>query len=179
MSEGSSGPEDLSPRQVALMVATLIVGTMIIAASLVYTDMQRDAYEDMMRPYDAAVDLVEQVNGNEYLRGIDQDGSEYDYVVLSKGSLEWFAAHPGRFEENITSEFHYRITIDDLDIPDERSYPPLNLSSFYVFGERPPRDVMVTKLTVQYAIHLRTGNLPRVIVEPYRHACEMTVEVWE
>ncbi len=179
MTEGSSGPGYLGPRQVALMVATLIIGTSLIAASLVYTDIRQDEYEERMRPYDAAVDLVEQVNANMYLRGIDSDGQEYDYVVLSKGSLEWFAAHPGTFEENITSDLHYRITIDDLDIPDEKSYPPLNLSSSYVFGERPPRDARTTRLTVQYAIHLRTGNLPRVIIEPYRHACEMTVEVWE
>jgi hypothetical protein len=179
MSEGSSGPEDLSSRQVALMVATLIVGTMLIAASLFYTDMHQDAYEEEMRPYDAAVDLVEQVNGNEYLRGIDKDGKEYDYVVLSKGSLEWFSAHPGRFEENITSEFHYRIRIDDLDISDDKHYPSLNLSSYYVFGERPPKDADVVRITVQYTLNLHTERYFLLFRETYRHAGKMMVEVWE
>ncbi len=179
MSEGNPYPVDLGPRRVALMVSTLIIGTMMITTSFLYADARRDAYEEEMRPYDAAVDLVEQVNGNEYLRGVDPDGKEYDYIVLSKGSLEWFAAHPGFFEENITSGFRYRIRIDDLDIPDDKHYPALNLSSYYVFGERPPRDAAVTRLTVHYAIHLGTDRLPRVIVEPYRHTCEMTVEVWE
>ncbi len=179
MSEGSSGPEDLSPRQVALMVATLIVGTILIAASIVYADMRRDTYEEEMRPYDAAVDLVEQVNNNEYLRGVGPDGNEYDYVILSKGSLEWFAAYPGAFEGNITSDFHYRITIDDLDIPDDKHQPSLNLSSYYVFGERPPKDADIIRITVQYALHLHTKRYPLMFHETFRHAGQMSVEVWE
>ncbi len=161
------------------MVATLVIGTMSITASLLYADARRNAYEDKMRPYDAAIDLVEQVNENTYLRGVDRDGKEYDYVILSKGSLEWFAAHPGRLEENITSEFHYRITIDDMDIPDERSFPSLNLSSYYVFGERPPRDAEVVRITVQYTINLHTERYALLFMETYRHAGQMTVEVWE
>ena len=179
MSEGSSGPEDLGPRQVALMVAALVIGASLMAASLVYADMRQDEYEERMRPYDAAVDLVEQVNGNEYLRGVDRNGTEYDYVVLSKWSLEWYAAHPGRFEENITSDLHYRITIDDLDIPDGMNNPTLNLSSYYVFGERPPKGAEVVLITVQYTIHLEMTRYPMVFWEPFRHTCEMTVEVWE
>ena len=161
------------------MVATFIVGTMLIAASFLYADMRRDAYEEKMRPYDAAVDLVEQVNGNTYLRGVGIDDMEYDYVVLSKGALEWFADHPGNFEENITSDYHYRITIDDLDIPDDKHYPSLNLSSFYVFGERRPRGTGTVDLTVQYTLHLRTEMLPLLLFEQFRHTCQMTVEVWE
>jgi hypothetical protein len=179
MSEGSSRSDDMGPRQVAVMMATLVIGTMMMAASLVYADMRQDAYREEMRPYDAAVGLVEQVNGNVYLRGVDHNGEEYVYVVLNKGSLEWFAAHPGTFEENITSSFHYRITIDDLDIPDDRHYPSLNLSSYYVFGERPPRDVDTVRITVQYALHLYTDRYPLIYRETYRHAGQMTVEVWE
>jgi len=179
MSEGSAGPEDLGPGQVALMVATSIVGMMMIAASFVYADMRQDAHEEEMLPYDAAIDLVEQVNNNVYLRGVGFDGKEYDYVVLSKGSLEWYADHPGNFEENITSGFHYRITIDDLDIPDDKSYPPLNLSSYYVFGERPPKEAQVVRITVQYTIHLEMTRYPLMFREAFRHAAEMTVEVWE
>ena len=161
------------------MVATFIVGTVLIAASFVYADMRMDAYEEEMRPYDAAVDLVEQVNGNTYLRGVDPDGQEYDYVILSKASLEWFADHPGNFEENITSDFHYRMTIDDLDIADDKHYPALNLSSYYVFGEVPPKDADIVRLTVQYALHMETDRYPFMFWEEFRHLGEMTVEVWE
>lgn len=161
------------------MVAILVIGTMSITASLLYGDARRDAYEEEMRPYDAAIDLVEQVNDNGYLRGVDWNGTEYDYVVLSKGSLEWYADHPGRFEENITSDFHYRITIDDLDIPDEKHYPTLNLSSYYEFGEDPSKSAGIVRITVQYTIHLEMTRYPLLFREAFRHSGQMTVEVWE
>ena len=179
MSEGGAGSDDLGPGQVAFMLATLVVGALLIAASFVVADMRQDAYEEDMGPYDAAVDLVEQVNGNGYLRGVDPEGNDYDYVILSKSALEWFSAHPGHFEENITSDHHYRITIDDLDIPDDVHNPVLNLSSHYVFGERPPRDANVVRITVQYTLHLRTDRYPSVYWHDFRHAGQMTVEVWE
>lgn len=160
------------------MVVAFIVGTTLIVASFVYTDHRQDVYEDEMRPYDAAIYLVEQVNHNGYLRGVGVDGKEYGYVVLSKMSLEWYADHPGRFEENITSEFHYRITFDDLNISDEDHNPVIDLSSFYIFGETPPRGADVVKVEVHYAIHLRTLAVPHVFYEDVRHVCLMTVEVW-
>jgi len=179
MSEGSNGSDELSPRQVAIRVATFIVGAILLAASIVYADIRQDAYEEKMRPYDAAVDLVEQVNGNMYLRAVDIDGQEYDYIVLSKVSLEWYAAHPGTFEGNITSDHHYRITIDDLNISDTKHNPSLNMSSYYLFGETPPRGTDTVTLTVQYTLHLHISWRVIMFFEDFRHVCQMTVEVWE
>lgn len=179
MSEGRNGSGDLDTRQVALIVATFIVGTALITGSFVYTDHRRDVYEKDMQPYDAAVDLVVQVNENEFLRAVDFDGRDYDYVVLSKLALEWYADHPGLFEENITSTLHYRITIDDLDIPDEMHHPSMNHSSYYVFGETPPRGAGTVVLTVQYALHLRTRTTPTIYIGDFRHVGQMMVEVWE
>ena len=48
MSKGSTGSDELSPRQVAIRVATFIVGTILIAASIVYADIRQDAYEEKM-----------------------------------------------------------------------------------------------------------------------------------
>lgn len=178
MSEGNTGSDELSPRQVAIRVATFIVGTILIAASFVYADIRQDEYEEKMLPYDAAIDLVEQVNGNMYLRAVGIDGKEYEYVVLSKISLEWYTAHPGTFEENITSDHHYRINIDDLNISDTKHNPSRNLSSSYVFGETPPRGTDTVTLTVQYTLHLRTLQRPLIFFEDFRHTGQMTVEVW-
>jgi len=179
MSEGSSGPADLSRKQVATIIVAFVVGTTLIVASFVYADHRQDVYEEEMGRFDAAADLVEQVNGNMYLRAVDINDQEYDYVILSKISLEWYADHPGRFEENITSDFHYRMTFDDLNISDAEHYPSLNLSSDYVFGEVPPRGTDTVTLTVHYALHMRASWFVTMFFEDFRHVCQMTVEVWD
>jgi hypothetical protein len=161
------------------MIATVMVGIFVIATSLMYAGYRQDSYEEKMQPYDAAMDLVEQVNENEYLRGVDFQGDDYEYIVLSKDALEWYVDHRGKFEGNITSEYNYRITFDDLNISDDMHYPTLNLSSYYVFGSVPSRGTSTVSLTVHYALDLLKLQVPGHIAEESRHICTMKVEVWE
>ena len=179
MSEGNSGSEELSSRQVATMMATIMVGIFVIATSIGYAGYRQDSYKEKMQPYDAAVDLVEQVNENEYLRGVDYRGDDYEYIVLSKAALEWYVDHRGKFEGNITSEYNYRITFDDLNISDDLHYPLQNLSSYYVFGKVPSKGASTVLLTVHYTLDIRPVQGPGFIAEESRHVCTMKVEVWE
>ena len=179
MDEGSSGYAKPRSSRMAIVLGTFILSICLIAGSFAYTDVRRDSYDESMGPYDAAVDLVEQVNDNRYLRAVGVDGKEYGYVILSKASLEWYSVNPGAFAENITSRYHYRMTFDDVDIPDSMHYPALNLSSYYVFGETPPDGRDTVRLTVQYTLHLFTPQPPVRWADEFRHVCHMTVEVWE
>ena len=162
-----------------MMMATIMVGIFVIATSIGYAGYRQDSYKEKMQPYDAVVDLVEQVNENEYLRGVDYQGDDYGYIVLSKAALEWYFDHDGKFEGNITSGYNYRITFDDLNISDDMHNPMMNLSSSYVFGKVPSRGTNPVSLTVHYALDLRPVQIPGFMAEASRHICTMKVEVWE
>ncbi len=162
-----------------MMIAAIMLGIFVITTSIAYAGFRQDSYAEKMQPYDAAMDLVEQVNENGYLRGVDYRGDDYEYIVLSKAALEWYVDHDGKFEGNITSGYNYRITFDDLNISDDLHNPMLNLSSSYVFGKVPPRGVSTVSLTVHYTLDLRPVQVPGFMAEESRHICTMKVEVWD
>jgi hypothetical protein len=166
-----------SGRSLALVLVVCIAVLMILG-SIQHANSRWSDYQEGMEPYDATLDLVEQVDGNQYLRGVDANGTEYDYVVLSKVSLEWYAAHTGRLEENLTSSFHYRLTFDDVDVSDTYHNPGQMWSSHYTFGEDPPSGAETVRIDVPYALHLHTSGADPGIPSKLRHLCILTVEVW-
>lgn len=178
MGKGNGSSKDSNRRRALQVMATFSMSLLMITGSLLYASSRQDAYREVMEPFDAAVDLVEQVNDMYALRGADYYGRRSDCLVLSKQSLEWYAKHPSYLEGRFTSPYHYRITFDDLDVDDAAHDPVAGMSSSYTFGEVPPRGADIVSVSVHYALHIFSTPTPHIQDDFPRHVCLMTVEVW-
>ena len=164
-----------SNRRVILILG---VGLLVLLSALTYSVAMRTEYREEHAIYDAAEEIVREVNTWDHLRATNLTGEDYDYVVLDKRALEWFAEHPDEFLDHFDVGFHFRIIFDDLNVSEEESDPSRNLSSSYRFGARPTSSVEVVALEVHYILDMHITHLGEYY-PLVRNVCIMRVEVWD
>ena len=153
------------------------VGLLVLLSALTYSAVKWGEYREEHAIYDAAEEIVREVNTWSHLRATNLTEKNLGYVVLDKRALEEFAEHPDEFLDHFDVGYHFRIFFDDLNVSDEESDPARKMSSSYRFGARPTSSAEVVALEVHYMLDMHITHLGEYY-PLVRHVCLMRVEVW-
>ncbi|UCC92539.1 MAG: hypothetical protein JSW25_07695 [Thermoplasmata archaeon] len=155
----------------------VVVGIGILLGSTLYNWEAISTTEADQDLYDEAEHIVKQIESWERLQAINSYGSRYTDFLLRQPELATLTSG-NQFEDHIRSDMNYRVTFDDLVVPDGAHDPDANVFSFYQFGDEPPKEADSVVLQVQYALVMEVNLGPQDYDVSERHACLVTVEVW-
>jgi len=155
----------------------VVVAISILLVSTLYNWSAVSSTEEDQDLYDEAEHIVRQIEAWDRLQAINSYGSPYQDFMIRQPDLETLMTNEA-FEEHVRSDLHYRVTFDDLAVPDGQHDPENGTHSTYVFGKEPPAMGDVVTLRVQYALvfEVDMGNQDFDVRE--RHPCLVIVEVW-
>ena len=155
----------------------VVVGIAILLGSTLYNWSAVSSTEQDQDLYDEAEHIVKQVESWDRLQAINSYGSPYSEFMLRQPELATLLG-TGQFDDRIGSDLEYRVTFDDLAVPDDQDDPGSGVHSRYVFGDEPPPTKDVVSLQVQYALVMEVYQGPQDYDVSQRHPCLVTVEVW-
>jgi hypothetical protein len=155
----------------------IVVGIAILLSSTLYNWSAFGSAEQDQEMYDEVEHLIDSVEAWDQLRAVNSYGSYYPEFQLRQSGLNGMSNKA--FQDHILSDLNYNISFDDLAIPDGNHDPEDATFSYYYFGKPVPEDKETVVAGVQYALifekDVGTGNGDVKI----RHACIMTVVVWQ
>ena len=154
----------------------IVVGIATILASTLSNWSAFGSVEQDQEMYEEAEHLVEQVEAWDRLMAINSYGSHYPEFQLRQSSMDGMTNED--FQDHIRSDLNYNITFDDLVIPDI-DHDLGNNYSFYAFGKSVPEDKETVVAHVQYSLVFEELLPSGDYDVSQRHACIMTVVVWQ
>lgn len=155
----------------------VVVAIAILLTSTLYNWSALSASEQDQELYDETEHIVKQIESWDRLQAINSYGSQYPGFMLRQPELVTLLGSD-QFEDEIRSDLGYRVTFDDLAVPDAEHDPGNGVYSSYVFGGEPPVKGDVVAIQVQYALVMEVHLGPQDYDVSERHPCLVTVEVW-
>ncbi len=156
----------------------IVVGIGILLTSTLYNWSAFGSVEAEQEMHDEVEHLIDDVESYDRIRAINNYGSIYNEFLLRQSDLATLT-NGTQFEEDIKSDFNYNIFFDDLVIPDNAHNTSGGNYSYYQFGKPVPEDKETVVAKVQYSLVIdrKIGQQAWNVTE--RHACIMTVVVWQ
>jgi len=154
----------------------IVVGIAILLASILYNWSAFGTAEQDQEMYDEVEHLIEQVEAWDRLMAINSYGSHYPDFQLRQTSMDGMTNTD--FKDHIRSDLNYNITFDDLVIKDIH-HDGENNYSYYEFGKPVPEDEETVVAHVQYSLVFEELSPGGDYDVSQRHACIMTVVVWQ
>ena len=154
----------------------IVVGIAILLTSTLYNWSAFGSAEQDQEMYDEVEHLIEQVEAWDQLRAINSYGSLYPEFLLRQTGLDGMSNKA--FQDHIRSDLNYNITFDDLVIKDI-DHDTDNNYSYFGFGKPVPKDKETVVAQVQYSLVFEELSPNGDYDVSKRHACIMTVVVWQ
>ena len=165
--------EDLQTLLVVVVGITVLLGSTLFNWSVIDRVNQEQAL------YDSAGGVLRSIEAWDRLRAYDEIDAYIPYFMVRQPELVVLQnTTPGRFEEQVRSDFHYNVTFDDVNITDAEENRATGNYSMFRFGEPlPGKGVGTVVLWTHYTLVLTT-NVGETKDTSTRHLCDVTVVVW-